>query len=248
MATRVVVVEAQHPGNLGAVARVMANFRFDDLVLVSPACDPLSRTATARAMGGRSILRRARTLATIDEAVADCELVVATTDESARTVLHHRRVALTPAQFLERFRGFPGRVALLFGREDNGLPSAAIAKADLLLTIPTAPGAAAMNLSHAAAVVLYELARDRFRLVQPRGTSAQEKAKMLEFFQAYLEAMDYPEFKRPAVLVLMRRLLARAQLTKPEFHSLAGVFTKAIVRIGGRMPWREGRRDGRTPR
>src|SRR5690554_1692317 len=78
---RIVLVETTHPGNIGAAARAMKTMGLDDLALVSPREFP-SEEATARASGAADLLERARVVATLPEAVADCSFIVGT---SART-------------------------------------------------------------------------------------------------------------------------------------------------------------------
>ncbi|MFO7325915.1 MAG: TrmH family RNA methyltransferase, partial [Pseudomonadota bacterium] len=85
---RFVLVETSHPGNIGAVARAMKNMGLSDLVLVNPKQFP-DPEATARASGADDVLARARVVATLPEAIADCGLVIATT---ARTREQYFRV------------------------------------------------------------------------------------------------------------------------------------------------------------
>src|SRR5215213_4773750 len=77
-AIRIVLVEPSHPGNIGAVARAMKNMALSDLVLVRPKVFPHAE-ATARASGADDLLQRARVVASVEEAVAECGFVAATT-------------------------------------------------------------------------------------------------------------------------------------------------------------------------
>src|SRR6056297_3207957 len=74
---RIVLVETSHSGNIGAVARAMKNMGMANLWLVNPASFP-DETSYARAAGAADVLDAARTVATLDEALADCVMVMGT--------------------------------------------------------------------------------------------------------------------------------------------------------------------------
>ena len=74
--TRIVLVEPQHPGNIGAVARIMANFGIDDLALVN-GCE-ITGEGFARSKSGRPILEKLQRFETMQEALADCDIVIGT--------------------------------------------------------------------------------------------------------------------------------------------------------------------------
>src|SRR5213596_2784437 len=112
--TRVILLRSHYPGNLGGVARVMANFGLTDLVLVDPIADPKAHQARLMAAGGVEVLDNLRVLS-LDEALADCKLVYATTDDVSGNL--RRTVAGSPADLMPRFvETLPsGPCALLFG-------------------------------------------------------------------------------------------------------------------------------------
>ncbi len=227
MATlHVVLVEPKNGGNVGAVARAMKNFGVPSLILVNP--PPLGEEARRRAMHSLDILEGARKVATLEEALADMDLVVATTGIATASEKRFVRLAQTPAEFAARMREVEGNVALLFGREDFGLYQEEIARADLLVTIPASPAYPILNIGHACAVLLYEYYGARSEVPHPRPASGLEKEKLHEAFAALLAAIDYPEHKKGRTRVMFRRLLGRATPSKWEFHALMGVFTGAV--------------------
>src|SRR5436190_1586512 len=79
---RIVLVRPEVAGNIGATARLMRNFRQTDLVLVAPVADPTSHEARQRSTHGETILRSARIVETVADAVGDCAAIAGT---SART-------------------------------------------------------------------------------------------------------------------------------------------------------------------
>src|SRR6185437_9994229 len=150
----IILVETRNPLNIGAAARAVANFGFDDLRLVNP-YEPSFREAVS-AVGGAHVLRSARVFPGIAEAIADCSLVLGTTAGQHRV----------PKQTLERLdagmaraRSHPERVGLLFGSEKFGLSNEDMSFCHGLIRIPTSPDTPSMNLGQAVAVCLYELAR-----------------------------------------------------------------------------------------
>jgi len=160
MATfRVVLVEPQNEGNVGAVARVMKNFGVEDLVLVKPC--PLGPEARKRAMHGASILEKSTSVADLNEAVQGVDLIVGTSGVETSSEKKFARIAISPTDLETRTAATGGLVALVFGREDFGLLAEDVERCDVLVTIPASAEYPILNISHAAAIVLYELSRGR---------------------------------------------------------------------------------------
>ncbi|MCC6745007.1 MAG: RNA methyltransferase [Acidobacteria bacterium] len=153
---RFVLVRPRDPNNIGAAARAMANFGFDDLVVVEP-WEPSWREARA-AVGASHVLDNARSVSTLDEAIAESTLVAATTAATRRRIGR----SIGPREFAGRVAGEGierSRVAVLFGNEKRGLTSAEIDRAHFVVVIPTRSEQPSMNLSHAVAIVAWEMAR-----------------------------------------------------------------------------------------
>ena len=142
-------------GNVGAAARAMLNFGLFDLRLVDPTADPMSEEATLRASGARPLLERAVTHETVGAAVADLQLVLATTarPREEKIPVYAPREAIAAAAAAIR-RG--ERVGFLFGSEKNGLSNDELEHASAIVTIPTAPGFSSLNLAQAVLLVCYE--------------------------------------------------------------------------------------------
>lgn len=232
---RVVLVEPREGGNVGAVARIMANLGFEDLVLVEPGS---LEGAYRRAMHGRFVLKMAETAPDLRTATEDADLIVGTTAiPSAKEEAFHRH-ALTPWDLAARVQHIEGTVALLFGREDFGLYNEELDRVDALVHIPSRSEYPVLNLSHAAGIVLYELRKGQEVPTSdpPRPASGAEKERLHQTFGEFLEATGYPGHKRRRSAVMFRRLLGRAAPSKWEFHALMGVFRggiKAVMRLSG---------------
>jgi TrmH family RNA methyltransferase len=210
----VVLAGPKFQGNMGLVARLMKNFGLKDLRLVE--APPLRAQAWKRAMHGRDILSAARFHSTLKEALKDIDYIVGTTGIPSRHDKKHLRNAVTPKDFARMIGRIEGKVALLFGRED------------LLVNIPTDPEYPILNISHAVAIVLYELFQPQAKPHIPQKASGFEKEVAVRRFRELLEVIGYPEYKKPLTEIMFRRIMGRATLSEWEFYTLMGVFSKAI--------------------
>ena len=153
---RVILVATRNPLNMGAVARAMTNFGVSRLRVVRPY--EVAFRSAASAVGAAHVLREAEECASIEEAVADCGLVVGTTAIGNREIKHPLR-SLDKAATVIRKRLAREPVALLFGSEKKGLSNEDMSYCHWLLHIPAREGHQSMNLGQAAAVCFWEFAR-----------------------------------------------------------------------------------------
>lgn len=226
---RIVLVEPKNEGNVGAVARAMKNFGVTELVLVDPVA--LGAEARQRAMHGADILEAARIVHDFEAAVEGADLLVGTSGIETESEKRFARIALRPRDLATAVQATKGRVALLFGREDFGLLEEELRRCDVLVKIPTVEPYPILNLSHAAAIVLYELSATNAPIKVARVMSGLEKEKLHDSFKGLLEATDYPVHLRKRTQIMFRRVLGRAAPSKWEFHALMGVLQRATKRI-----------------
>lgn len=232
---RVILVEPLNDGNVGAIARSMRNFGLDDLYLVRPCA--IGEEATKRAMHGIDILKKAQTVFDEKEALKGVDFIAATSGVSTTNDKNFARIALTARDFAEKIRDTTGTVALVFGREDFGLDKELIKKCDFLVTIPANPAYSILNISHAAAILFYELQASGVEKWEPVSAGGIEKEKLYEYFAMLLDAIDYPKHKKEKTKVMFRRLIARSVPTTWEFHTLMGVIDGAVKKsTGGKLP------------
>src|ERR1700749_2730732 len=151
----VVLVEPPVGGNIGGAARAMANFGLSRLRLVAPRQRWPNDKAQMMAAGADRILDGAALYGSLEQAIADCTFVVAAT---ARAHDQAKPVGSAPeAAALMAPRVASGEtVAVVFGRERNGLQNDEIALADRILTLPVNPAFASLNLGQAVVIVAYE--------------------------------------------------------------------------------------------
>lgn len=195
----------------------MKNFGFTDLWLVRPC--KLGPQAKAMAVHAGDVLRWTRKVKTLDAALAGARLVVGTTardlpETSARGPL------VEPGEMRRRAEAAGGRVVLLLGPEDHGLRVEELERCDLVVRIPTHSGYSSMNVSHAAALLLYELAGLESRPV-PRATKAQVEG-FLEHFDQTLRDVDFPAPRRKRTVNHARKMAGRANPTAVEVRVLRG--------------------------
>ncbi|MCL7418572.1 MAG: RNA methyltransferase, partial [Halalkalicoccus sp.] len=140
----------------------------------------------------------------------------------------------TPEGLAENLSGVETDVALLFGRERVGLTNEELARLDQICAIPASAAYPVLNLGQAATVALYELrglAMDESQLpdVEHERAAEPEIERFYERFEETLQAVGYPEEKRPKTMRLVRRLVGRAHPTDREITTLHGVL-RAIER------------------
>jgi TrmH family RNA methyltransferase len=229
MAIRIVLVDPNHPGNIGAVARAMKNMGLRELHLVRPKFFP-NPDATARASGADDILATARVHEEFEAAIADCGLVVGT---SARQ-RHLPWDLVEPRECAERIARASrnGDVALVFGSERIGLTNVELARCNLLVTIPTDSEYSSLNLAMAVQVLAYELwlaTRPEAPPPEPLDVplaSAEEMARLYEHLEQVLEEIDFRDRTGGGHLMArLRRLFNRAQLDQNEMNILRGILT-----------------------
>ena len=220
---RIVLVGPKFEGNIGAVARSMANFDLDELYLIDP-CD-IGDEAYRRAKHGSHILDGAKTVDTLADAVEGCFLVVGTSGIVTKGEKNYVRVPISVSEFAGRLNDYEEKVAILFGREDIGLLQDELARCDLLITIPAGDSYPILNLSHAAAIVMYEVSKSV--MSEPTPADTEEKEQIFSFFDDLLDSIDYPEQRKENTSVMFRRLMGRAVPTKWEYNTILGVFGDA---------------------
>ncbi len=228
MQLSVVLHQPMYEGNVGSVARAMKNFGFHELVLVKPC--RLKEFSRAMASHAQDLLAEARIAPSLDDALSGADLVVGTTGkrigEGQRHLRLHLRVpCLTPKELAERLAPWEGKVAILFGPEDCGLSNDELMDCDLVVSIPTSDGYPVMNLSHAAAILLYELSG-----IGPGEVKMADGGSLDRLYARYREwlcSIDYPTHKIEYTMLMLRRIYGRSGLTEREVNTILGALKKA---------------------
>ncbi len=231
---RIVLVQPSHGGNIGGCARAMKNMGLTRLVLVAPEDFP-GEEASARAAGADDVLAQAQVCVTLDEAIADCHLVIGA---SAR----ERRIAwptLAPDEAARKVVAAAGQeVAVLFGRERTGLTNDELDRCQILVNIPANPEFSSLNLACAVQLIAYEIRcaavtgaaamptnNTAEMLGEPLATSA-EIQRFYQHLDQVMVASGFLDPKNPRLLTRrVMRLFNRVEMTSNEVNILRGILS-----------------------
>jgi TrmH family RNA methyltransferase len=230
---RIVLVETSHPGNIGAVARAMKNMCMSELYLVSPKIFP-SADATSRASGADDILASAVVCDTLQEAIADCHMVVGASARSRTITVPDE----SPRDCAERLAvdAQDKEIAILFGRENSGLKNHELDLCQTLLSIPSNPKYSSLNLGAAVQVVCYELmVAAQLNTPGPKAveTPLATSEQMESFYDHLYQALEEIGFINPekstSIMRRLRRVYHRAALDTKEIDILRGILKKSTA-------------------
>ncbi len=242
---RVVLCEPSSAGNIGATARALRVMGLGDLALVNPV-DHLHWEAVSRSAGSEEFLRRATVTETLQEAVADCTVVLGV----SRRQRVHEGPPISAREAAAHIADLPveQRVALVFGQERAGLTSEQIACCGGRLYIPVDPDYRSLNLAAAVQVVCYELRMAHLaRAPTPEPEALTDKRLapadrgeiegLMAHMHEALVAVGYHDPANPAhrhTLERLRQVYERAILTKEEVHLLRGVQARTLAAVARR--------------
>ena len=236
----IILVRPQLAVNIGMCARAMANFGLDDLRLVNPRegwprSDDYREVAYSAAAGATDLLDAAQVFPSVETAVGDLRAVYATTARERGQM----KAVLTPSVAMDAIVAAAGeKRGILFGPERTGLTNDEVALAGSIITFPSSPTYASLNLSQAVLVCGYEW----FKAAHgdqpppptiPRAMSPPAQREMLLAFFDYLEAkLDEngffrPMTKKPGMQRNLRNIFHRMELTQQDVRTLWG----AVVRL-----------------
>lgn len=235
--TRIVLVRPRNPLNIAAAARAMKNFGLADLVLVA-AYQPVWLDARA-APGAKDLLRTARAVSDVQEAIEDRTLVLGTSSMARRSEVENVCSLNELGSVLKRRKG-RGRLAILFGSEKTGLSNRDLGYCHAVLRIPTEAGAPSMNLGQAVAVCCYELSkclqaggrkpREAWASKPTSPASVGEVNRLVErVARLFGEKAEKKESRRSDQL---RELFLRSELRNRDVTLLLGVLRDLAWRMG----------------
>ena len=226
-----VLVQPQMGENIGAAARAMWNFGLRRMSLVAPRDGWPNPAAVAMASGAGGLLDEAQVFETTAEAVADAQIIYATT---ARPREMTKRV-LTPEDAMSEARAEAAagrRVAVLFGPERAGLANEDVTLADTIISVPVNPAFASLNLAQCVLLTAYEWRRQGqvVPAETPERAPSQQVARLTDHLVGELDAAGFffPEGKRPAMVASLTNMMHRMPLTDQDVRTLWGV-VKALA-------------------
>jgi tRNA (cytidine32/uridine32-2'-O)-methyltransferase len=227
--TRIVLVNTSHPGNIGSAARAMKTMGLKELYLVDPYSFPHEK-AIEMAVSADDILEKAIVVKTLEEAIADCTLVIGTSARS-RTIPWPM---VSPREMAAKIKveAPNSKTAIIFGREHSGLTNEELQLCHAHVQIPADPDYSSLNLAAAVQVIAYEL-----RIAHLEGGINQEEwdfrlatSHEMDLYFEHLEKVSIElDFLKPSaprkLMTRLRRLYLRARPDVMEMNILRGMLT-----------------------
>ncbi|RBQ23717.1 23S rRNA (guanosine-2'-O-)-methyltransferase RlmB [Candidatus Methanobinarius endosymbioticus] len=211
----------------------MANFGLRNLVLINP-CE-LKEEAYYQAMHAKSIVEKSaqNTYHSLDEFLKKNEIdfVIGSTGTPGGSY-NLSRIPIKPQELGESI-DLNKKIAILFGREGNGLHNEEIDICDIIVSIPADPNYPIMNISHAAAIIFYEIFKNRneFPVEGLKETTRVEKEYLLKDMENIIKQLDIPEHKEKTGLKSFKNIINRAFITGREVHTLKGILRKILMKF-----------------
>lgn len=208
------------------VCRAMKNMGLSSLRLVK-GCDHLHPEAVKFALSARDLLDQAQIYQTLEEALADRAISVATTRRTGK----YRQELMTPPQVAQMLLQSPeNTAAIVFGREDHGLSTEELSRCSLQATIPSSNEFGSLNLAQSVLVFCYELfCRSNSETAQPQRTlaSSSDLEPLFNHMQTTLSEIGFLNPQNPGhIMKSLRRILFRSGMDSREVSLMRGLLSQ----------------------
>ncbi len=221
MEIKVILVEPLYQINLGYAARTLMNFGIKRMNIVSPRCKYDGKEAIKYSKHAAALLKSARVYSSIESASKDADLVVGTTGLWRKSDRAFFNVYYPDS--LKRMTQGKKRIALLIGRDDTGLKKEELQMCDANVFIPTSDDYPVLNISHALAIMLYELTKNEFKggheIDKMRADEGAIDGIVKLFWKSIEKRGDIRDKK--AVLMAFKHIVSRSSPTRKELSALA---------------------------
>ena len=227
---KVILVEPCYEENIGYVARAMKNFGLSELTLVNQKCKHYTTKARSRAMHAQSILLNAKKFSSLKSALKGTDIAIAVTARTKQNKIF--RSALTVKQFAKQFSKSEKKIALVFGKESDGLTNEEVQKCDFCVTIPSSREYRSLNLSHAAAIVFYEIfptGKKPAHKTKAKKNSGKLKKGILKNYAQILPQLELKDNKN--TLQAFKAFLTKSPLNEAELKNLLNVFVRVRKKL-----------------
>jgi len=232
----IILVEPQLGENIGTVARAMLNFGFENLVLVNPRDDWPNDYAIKAAAGAIKVIEKTKVFKNLEDALSEFNFAFSTTirpRDMVKPVNGLEKMAEKSYKKLEMKQ----KIAFIFGREKSGLTNYQISLTDEIIEIPTNKDFSSLNLAQAVILIVSELNRlgvsyAKEEIVIPDSFPANKK-DLISFFNHLERALDESGFlkpfeKKPSMMMNIRNIFNRSNLTDQEVKTLRGIITALL--------------------
>ncbi|MCW2235976.1 RNA methyltransferase [Azospirillum canadense] len=237
----IILVQPQLGENIGACARAMLNCGLTELRLVKPRDGWPNEKSVASASGADLVLDGAKLYETTAEAVADLNVVFATTVRTRGMIQEFITPRIAATELRAHFDA-GHKTGVLFGPERTGLVNDDLTLAEKLITVPLNPSFSSLNLAQAVLLIGYEWFQTGEippdRVLHTGQTRPATKAELLNFFEHLEGDLDRTGFftspeKRPSMVRTLRNALERMQMTEQEVRTFHGVIAALTGRRKG---------------
>ncbi|MFZ5907338.1 MAG: RNA methyltransferase [Nitrospirota bacterium] len=232
-----ILIEPQEPGNIGASARAMQNMGFRNLELVRPV-PFLTKEAEWMACHAYDLVAGARVHDSFRDALQGKTLIVGTTRRKGKK----RGLIMPLRESVRRIVAAAKKnpLAILFGRERNGMTNEEVAECGFLITIPSDPEFPSLNLAQSLLLVAYELGQQTCKTACPELIRHRELAPLYSRIEATLRLLEFipggDADLEKKIMKNLRHLIGRAGLTEWELKMLHGLCTQVEKKIKERTP------------
>jgi tRNA/rRNA methyltransferase len=236
MSITIALVEPQYGINVGYVARIMKNFGYKDLYIINPHVD--KEVAARFATHGNDILASAK-ITTLKQLREKFDILVGTTALYSYNRLNILRDSISVVQLskiikdVEREKDF----CIVLGRETSGLNNKELEMCDLIVVIDTKTDYRTLNISHALAILLYEISKSLpapplKKSKRSKTFATKEEIDLLiNYVNKIANHCGYNRHKQPMLNSAVQRLLARGTPTSKEVMLLISLLRKSLIAI-----------------
>tara|TARA_B100000767_G_scaffold192376_1_gene179560 strand:- start:421 stop:1245 length:825 start_codon:yes stop_codon:yes gene_type:complete len=232
----IILVEPQLGENIGTTARAMLNFGFENLILINPRDDWPNAYALKASAGANKVINGTLVFETLEDALASFNYAFSTTirpRDMVKPVFGLEKMSKKVFQKIERNE----KIALVFGRERSGLSNHQISLTDAIIEIPTNKDFSSLNLAQAVILIVSEINRlnisySKEEMPIPDSFPAK-KGDLIAFFDHLERALDSsgflkPEEKKPTMVMNIRNMFNRSNLTDQEVKTLRGIINALL--------------------
>ncbi len=212
---KIILIEPEGSGNIGSIARIMKNFCHEELFLMNPKC-LINEESRKMACNAQEILENAEIISSLEQSGADFFIGTSALEGGEYNIPRN----LSGIKEIKP----NDQTALVLGSESQGLSNSMIKKMDVMVRIPANPDYPTLNISHALAIILYEM-HDKEENME-KLASLEEKNMLIKLFYERMNKEGMTEKEKETAQLAFKKLLGRSAITKREIQALFGSFKR----------------------
>jgi tRNA/rRNA methyltransferase len=225
----IILVEPQQPDNVAAIARVMASFNFNYLILVNPLLN-VNDIRPEISRGGTKIIDNMKVIQTLEIVRKEHDLLIGTTAKKSITN-SYTKDHINIDEMKNTLTNYNGKIGIIFGREDRGLSNEELSFCDVSLRIETSKEQSALNLSHAAAIILNNISQVEQNESKIKSISSETKERIISEIKEIYESSSiknntYIEKRKQTHAIVWRRLLTNPLLDEMHATAILGLLNE----------------------